>query len=163
MTKIIKWDGETTNLARFGIVKKGDILTLSLAEWKYVEKNRDKRFKPATKEEIEAPNPNLIVIDREKMGPDAIEEAEKFNREESKRIEGLTKSGSESAAIKTQLEGQTKLELITMAEEINRKERSQIFRIDQNTTRSELLHGLIRHLANEAMDDSELQDEGKES
>lgn len=170
MTKRVKWAGDTTNLGRFGIVKKGDLLTLSSSEWNYVRQNRDKRYVIATAEDEKKPNPNLIVIDRSKMGPAEAEEAEAFNVEEKKRIETLANNSRDSAAILVDLQGMTTVELINLNNKLSEGLPQPIVHVGRETTRGELLSALATHYQAAGDEDDEpeakqeeLQGQGKEA
>jgi len=155
MTKLIKWNGDTTNLARFGIVKKGDVIRMATFEWEYVQRNKDDRYKPATADDLKAPNPNLIKIDAKKMKPSEIEEAEKHNAKEALRLEQLNARCLESEVIFVQLQSMTTIQLVGMVEEINSALKVPIMILDRNTTRHELLSSIRSHLTREGIQPTE--------
>lgn len=77
------WNGDETNLSRFGSVKKGDVLTLSEHEHNYVQKNGDRRYK--------------FVKDESKIEEVPLPEDPVEREAEIKRRELLAKSADEDS------------------------------------------------------------------
>ena len=142
MNKFI-YKGPDVNLGRFGSVKNNDILLLTEQEALMVERDEDKRFE-RVEETTKIPVAGTFIQIAPGMSKEQKESAEKHNKAEKERLEGLAKANDEDSVRTLELKGMKFEELVKEAERINEEAKAEVISFNpKKTSRAALLQMVL--------------------
>lgn len=135
------YKGQPTNLARFGLIKAGDLLVMDDNESDDI--SGDPRF------QVVAPNAKLpprrdVVPITDKMTPLQKEAAEKANREERARLVQLDKANNSDHVAVLEIKGKSYEQLTELANDLNVREGREVVNV-KRSSRAELIRVLVNN------------------
>lgn len=150
LMKRFQWNGaDEIQLGRFGVVRRGDVLTLTDQEAEMVTQNKDRRYVAIPDGKEPKAVEHYQTIDPAKMTPTQMEQAEKENHDEHERLLRLgTENDPERVALLA-LGQKTTTDLILAANEVNEKAGRMVIPTTQGTARSVLISELAKAQAAE--------------
>lgn len=138
--KFIFQDDET-NLGRFGMVKRGDVLDLTEHEANCIK--TDKRFKLATEKLLKVHQPGEFIEITDDMTPEEKAEAEKLNREEQSRLDVLKRQSDPHAMFAQTVKEMKFKQLEELAAKMNADAGQEVIKYDKRKTSKGALIGFI--------------------
>ena len=151
LMKRFQWNGESEiQLGRFGVVRKGDVLTLTDQESAMVLANKDRRYVAIAEGKEPKEVEHFQAIDPATMTPTQMEQAHLENNAEQERLLRLDVENDEERVALLALGQKNTVDLILLANEANEKAGKQIIPTVQGTTRSVLITELAKLAGREA-------------
>lgn len=151
LMKRFQWNGaDEIQLGRFGVVRKGDVLTLTDQEAEMVTQNRDRRYVAIAEGKEPKQVDHTVAIDPAKMTPTQMETADKENHDEHERLLRLETENDPERVALLALGAKHTTDLILLAHEANKKAGREIISTAQGTSRSKLITDLAKVQAEEA-------------